>query len=118
MTPADIVAAKAKLEAEVEAARSRLAKHEDAARAERKCIEDAQAQLWRLDVLSLVNVPNAVQMAFRDTEAGNKPGTVLDVKRTRALVDFGDRGRWRVLLGELRRASDSMQGFAVTWGAR
>jgi predicted RNase H-like nuclease (RuvC/YqgF family) len=92
---AHIEAEIAALDREVEA----LKKQGEKLREQMRRIEDRYQEIWRarhrLVLLRLVGVAGAVKVRFRHLAAksahlNDRAGTLLQVKRTRALVDFGD----------------------------
>lgn len=43
-------------------------------------------------------------------------GTLVEVRRTRCTVDFGDRGRWNLPLDEIKHGDDLVErGMVLTW---
>jgi len=101
---------------------------EQAALAERALARRAQAKkdeergrqiraaLHRLDLLGLVGVRDGVHLSCR-YPAGHqlaylnaRKGTIVEVRRTRALVDFGD-DKWDLALDDVQPASEPQGGF-------
>jgi hypothetical protein len=105
--------------AKLEAAYKRREKLQREARNRCCRIED---ELRRLDLLSLVGKPDAVQLAYRECPGGqcyhlnDRKGTLTAVRRSRCTVDFGEAGKWNMLLGDVK-AADALQGYAIQLGA-
>lgn len=69
----------------------------------------------RLTLTGLVGKPGAVRVRYNDRQLNGLAGTVLAVKRTRALVNFGlAAGKWDMLLGDL--VSTATQGELLNLG--
>ena len=82
---------------------------------DRRAADTAERKLRRLAVLESVGVPDGVRVRyrglFRDRRFDEALGVVVECKRTRCLVDFGELGRWRMPIDEvLPVASGEPQG--------
>lgn len=102
--------------------------NEQAAKDQRR-VDAICAELRRLDFLELVGKPGAVKVRFRFQSGdrcavlNDKTGTVLAVRRTLALVDFGAAGasgpsmsgKWDFPLSDLA-PTDKPQGEVLNLG--
>lgn len=89
-------------------------------REERDKISERQSkirdELHHLSILELVGKPNGVKPRYRystderQAVLNDATGTVLEVRRTRALVDFGAAGKWNMYIVDLATI-DAEQGM-------
>jgi hypothetical protein len=97
---------------------------------DQKRMDTIPTELRRLEFVELIGKPGAVKLRYRE-QSGDRcfhlndlRGTVLQVRRTRALVDFGaagastdsKSGRWNVYLCNLA-TTDKPQGELLNLGA-
>ena len=83
-----------------------------------KRLRTIEQELHRLSIIELVGKPGAVKPRYRERKGtrcehlNDLTGTVVEVRRTRALVDFGEGGRWEMPVQWVLPA-DGTQGFVL-----
>jgi hypothetical protein len=108
------------LQAEIQRIRERIARRHQQNRADDERRRAIEAELHAISIRKLVAVPGGVISRSR-YPAGHKAsilngltGTALDVRRTKATVDFGEAGRWTIPIAHLLPASKQhLQGELI-----
>lgn len=100
---------------------TRRMKARDAAQcADRDRLLDVESKIHSETIRGLLGIADAVRIGHRrpsghrDARFNDALGTVVDVKRTRALVDYGALGKWSLPLTDLKPAS-AEQGMFVSF---
>ena len=113
----------AKLKAELEKIHERRKQRSQKERADSERGFAIDRELHRLRLNALVGLEAGVMLRFRHpatdrcANLNDARGTLLDVRRTRATVDFGAHGRWNMKADSLIPSSEStLQGMLVVLG--
>jgi hypothetical protein len=90
---------------------------------DRRSIWAIEAKLRRLAIVEAVGVPDGVRLrcrgSYTDSRLDDATGVVVGVKRTRAIVDWGVIGRWRMPIEDLLRVDGGeAQGCFISLDAR
>jgi hypothetical protein len=116
MTPQEIERQRAALEAERDRLTKRIKQAQKRIDDDKKAGRKVVQKLHRLSVIEALHVVDGVRLAYRgwakDKRLDDALGTVIEVKRTRCVVDFGSLGKWRFPIEDvLPVASGEEQGF-------
>jgi hypothetical protein len=107
------------LDAEIAAICRRIKARQQAAEKDRERAEQIRQERHRLVLFGVVGVAGAVQVRFRspacwaESKLNDLKGTVLEVRRSRATVDFAGE-RWDYALKDLILAGED-QGISMAW---
>lgn len=111
------------LRAEADRLESRIKLNQKLIHDDQKMIWGIRAKLRRLTIVEAVGVPDGVRLRCRglytDSRLDDATGVVVAVKRTRAIVDWGVIGRWRMPIEDLLRVDGGeAQGCFISLEAR
>jgi hypothetical protein len=123
MSQSSIENQRAALRAEAERLAERIKLNQKLIHDDQKMIWGIRAKLRRLAIVEAVGVPGGVRLRCRglytDSRLDDATGVVVAVKRTRAIVDWGVIGRWRMPIEDLLRVDGGeAQGCFISLDAK